>query len=1045
MTWKIKGVRGTKEKPNRAVIMRSPAARVGDFYWTIKFFPRGNGVSSLSIYIECSPTPPDPDEEIPETEFKVLTGPPDCVLSERAPDVDIKIPATERPSKKTKDAEDEDEDERRDRNHNSDSSSGLPNGEGAANQNWRVSAEIGVMLYNPNEPHTGWFLSASHQFNQHNPDWGWTHFHGPWDQIHRRQRGQRQALLRNDTLAFDAYIRIIDDPTQSLWWHSSDTEPVWDSLSLTGYRAIGDTLMNYNHEIAGLTAWVMLAPVREVIQNVDILEHLRNPNVKPRPLCNALQKFLWLLRTQSSDHQHYVSTEGVLTTLRNLRESSRDVVGFWERLRRSLELELAGTDGAGKLAKLFDSTSVPGASHALPAEYNSCVRIPAKSKSVQGGMEKYLMTATDKWSLPSIMHVEVERQVFDKNSRHWKMLYNRVKMDEELDLSNFVPESQTGKYTLYGFVVHKGQRTSGQFYSIIRPGGPGSRWLAFEDSSDNRIVCMTRKEAVEGREGVDSKKDANERQPVDVAVVVMYVRNDVVKDYLTGPLEEWKLPKLREHYFKASEPSLALAFEETGRDKIQVEYYTLSNPSAMRSSIFDGYDLMSMSRAAGECITLDVNPSITFTDLRKMIAERSSKDKTDPVDPETIRFWKIGARATNYPPALHLEAVHALGSTVAIFELDVLRLWGCVLKDGDREVYMQPDVVVPVPVEVVENGDGNGNANEGEDGDGQNENENADSPMPPPPEEPEPENTDTTAAAPEEALPVSTPEETRDAPQENTPEDVVMGDDSATENVPEQVQVEQAQNQTQNQPESTPPAVTEREDTPMDGVPEDNAPDEQPPAPDSGLSSVDEAAIAAMIADDLEELDRMNGLTQPPPVQDAPSAVTLEIPVGQPPETQSQGAQIDGDTLMEDSQPENTNQTGEVSREPMEEDDNTRRDRDDSESTMDEGEAEPVQEPPRHPLVIATSQQIYYFVQIFDAEKQELRLAGGFIAERISNIKGSIRKALGWDDGRDFLLWHRSEAASVTSVSGSQAFENVVTYSNEGDCFVVGKNLNGNE
>ena len=996
--------------------MRSPAARVGDYYWTIKFFPRGNGVSSLSVYIECSPMPPKPDDEIPETEFKVLTGPPDCVLSERTPDVDIKLPATE-PSSNKKDAEAEVEDEGE--RKNSDSSSGLSNGEGAVRKHWRVSAEIGVMLYNPNEPHTGFFLSASHQFSPHNPDWGWTHFHGPWDQIHRRQRGQRQALLRNDTLAFDAYIRIVDDPTQSLWWHSSDTEPVWDSLNLIGYRAIGDRVINYNHEVAGLTAWIMLAPVRKVIQNVDILEHLRNPNVKPRPLCNALQKFLWLLRTQRTYEQHYVSTENVLTTLRNLRESSRDVVGFWERLRRSLELEIGHTDGARELAKLFDSMPVPGASHSLPSEYNSCVRIPAKSKSVQRGMEKYLGRETDKWSLPSIMHVEIERQVFDKDTRHWKMLCNRVKMDEELDLSNFVPESQTGKYTLYGFVVHKGQRTSGQFYSILRPGGPGSRWLAFEDNCDNKIVCLTHKEAVESSEGVD-KKDANEKLPDDIAIVVMYVRNDLVKDYLTGPLEDWNLPKLREHYFSTPEPSLELAFEETGRDKIQVEYHYLSNPSAMRNSIFDSYDLMAMSRAAGECITLEVAPSVSFTELRKMIAERLPKDENGPVDPEAIRFWKIGARAANHPPALHLEPVQTFSASVDFFELDVLRLWGCVLTGKHKELYMQPDVVPPPPpppVEVADNADG---------GENENANENADSPMPSPPEEAEP--VAEAVAAPEETQPAST-SESSDAPQGNASEDVVMANNTA-ENATEQVQTDQTQT---DAAESTPQAEADREDTPMNGGPDDSAPAEQP-APDTGLSSADEAAIAAMIADDLEELDRMNGLTQ-----DNPPAATLEIPVGQPPESQTAvPAQADEDTVMEDSQPENANETREAS--PEEDEDNTRRDREDSESTMDEDE----DEVDPHPNLVNISEQVYYFVQIFDADKQELQLAGGFLARTSDNVKQSIRRSLKWYDGRDFLVWQRTEGASVFSVPASGGFESVLS-SNEGRCFVVGKNLNADE
>lgn len=1049
--------------------MCSPAAFIGGYYWRLKFFPRGNGeTSSLSVYIECFKNPPEPDDEIPETEFSVLTGSPDADLSQQTPDLSIKLPATDPSTKREAEKEPSETDEADDdevyHHHNSESSSGSKNGHPAAdNQNWRVSAEIGVNLYNPDEPHTNFLLPASHQFNPHNPDWGWTHFHGPWDQIHKRQRGQRQALLRNDTLAFDAYIQIVDDPTRSLWWGPCTDEEVWDSLNLIGYRPIGDTMMNYNYEIAGLASWVMLAPVREIVQSVNVLEHLRNPNARPKPLCESLQKFLWMLRTQPWNDKHYVSAAGVLTTLRNLHESSRDVVGFWERLRRSLELELEGTDGVSRLGRMFDSQPVQGAAHLLPSECNSYVRIPAtKTKSVQVGMERYLQSGAGKWSLPEVMHIDLERQVFDKHSRQWKMLYNRVQMDDELDLSGYVPESQTGKYTLYGFIVHRGQRTSGQFYSILRPGGPGTQWLGFEDNCDNRIVCMTRKKAVEAHEGVDNKKEANEKQPVDVATVVMYVRNDLVKDYLPGPLEELKLPNLLEHYFKKDEFSLELAFKETGRDKVQIEFHTLSNPPAMRSSIFDAYDLMSLSRAAGECTVLEVSPGVNFTDLRKLLAESVSEQKSQTVEAETIRFWKIGNRQLNSPQALHLETID-MGLRVDVFEQDVLRLWGHFLDEHDGPVYVQPDYVPPVVVEGeaevaadAENGNGTEDGQRIEDVDEQrNENGERDSPMPPPPaEEPEPVIETVTE-------PVSEPEpapEARDVqvppPQEDN-NDVVMSDDDAPRDLPAEVHVQEIESQTEAQTESQeqPSAVStesEREDTPMNGVPDENdIPAEQPA---DNLTSADDAAIAAMIADDLEELDRIDQTSTEhtqDQAQEPPSSAAVEIPLGQPPETQTEVQaevpvpQADEDTIMEDSQPENSNEQPAETTQVDQNGDGARSNREDSESTIDEDEV--VEPPPRFPNAIGTTLQVYYFVQIFDAERQELQLAGSFLGRRSDNIKESIRKAVKWDENLSFLVWQRVEGASVMSVSGSQVFENVVPYSNEGECFVVGKNLNGNE
>ena len=199
-----------------------------------------------------------------------------------------------------------------------------------------MPAQIGVILDNPDEPRTSWVQSSCHQFNPYNLDWGWTNFHGPWDQIHRRRRGQRQALLRNDTLVFDAYIRVFDDQTKSLWVHASESEPIWDSLALTGYRALGDSVLNHSAEVAGLAAWLHLAPFRRIVQAVDVLEHRQNCDIKPRPLCDALQKFLWRLRHQLPESGRSVEMTGspppcvtFTSTPATFRSSGRGCAAVW--------------------------------------------------------------------------------------------------------------------------------------------------------------------------------------------------------------------------------------------------------------------------------------------------------------------------------------------------------------------------------------------------------------------------------------------------------------------------------------------------------------------------------------------------------------------------------------------------------------------------------------------------------------------------------------------------------------------------------------------
>ncbi|GKZ22057.1 hypothetical protein AbraIFM66951_004905 [Aspergillus brasiliensis] len=684
MTWKIKGVRGTPDSPNRVKIMRSPPAYMGGYWWTIKFFPRGNNVGSLSIYIECSPTMPTLDQTLPETEFKVLHGPADAALDVNAPDVDMKFAQTNDSASWVE-------------AFKSQYPAAAAQAGSTGTRSWRVSAQIGVILYNPDEPRTGWMQSSCHQFNPHNLDWGWTNFHGPWDQIHRRQRGQRQALLRNDTLAFDAYIRIVDDPTHSLWWHASDTEPTWDSLSLTGYRPLGDSVINHSAEVAGLATWVHLAPFCKIIQKANVLEHLSSCDVKPKPLCDALQKFLWQLRSRGQSLQ-YVDTDMITSTLRNLHEYSGDVCEFWERLRRTLEIELAGTDAVQELAKLFDSPPVESLSadaqtqdviNTVPKDFNSRICVPAdQAKTTSEAFSWYLSAKPGRWVLPPVLHLELGRQKLDKAARQWRLLYNRVDLDEELDLTPWLLDGQEGKYVLYGYIVHRGRRTSGKFFSILRPGGPGTRWLAFDDGSDNRVECLTRKTALGPHLGLDASQKVDHKTGHDVAIAVMYIRSDLAQEFLPGPQGPWDVPASLKEYYETGLHPVQLD-DQCGKDEINVEVYSLPKYDQL-GSLFDTYDLMSQAKVENGVMYLTVPRSSNYVDLRKKIAMWASTKSSESTCAEHVRLWQIGHTRDQFGPTLAFARISDLTSTLD-FPLKTVRFWMQVVSDENAKFFAIAD------------------------------------------------------------------------------------------------------------------------------------------------------------------------------------------------------------------------------------------------------------------------------------------------------------------------------------------------------------------
>lgn len=81
----------------------------------------------------------------------------------------------------------------------------------------------------------------------------------------------------------------------------------------------------------------------------------------------------------------------------------------------------------------------------------------------------------------------------------------------------------------------------------------------------------------------------------------------------------------------------------------------------------------------------------------------------------------------------------------------------------------------------------------------------------------------------------------------------------------------------------------------------------------------------------------------------------------------------------------------------------------------------------------------YYFVQIFDADKQVLRTVGSFFSQLETNVKASIRNHLQWPIQHDFLVWKRVDSTTVTTVSPAENFLDVVVP--HGACIVVGDKL----
>lgn len=541
ITWTATPIHGTPDKPNRERIMRSPPVLIGGMYWNIKYFPRGNdGTEHMSVYIECSSSPPE------ETE------PKEDVSSENVPD------QADGAHQNNADSHASDSDAAAQMVGASSENPQLVqevndmNAE-ATRDTWEIAAQVSCVVYNPNEPRVNAFRKTSHRFNADNADWGWTRFHGPWESMHQRQRLERQALLRNDTLAFTAYIRTVKDDTKTLWWHAPKKGTEWDSYVRIGVKSLATASCRDNAIIAAISCWLHLNPIANLIKQMKIPDALTAPGERKRPLFAALQQLLEYMFNKPEDRDQHAMVNFVawldwyLTETDPPRDDTSEAVSLWEALRRIMNYEASGTGDMAAASDYFEDVLLlkqpdpwkdesPIASADLghesdlvePRSVQETLDLVSASSNPLRPWVSFTGQSAASRDLPAILQVELHRQKYDKKTRHWDKLTHRIEINENITYVS----AQTGSkedYTLYGMVVHTGALDSEDFYSVIRPEGPGTRWIKYSGGGLHRgATCLTKAQAITAHEGKGSSSTGGSA----VAYVVLYVRTDSLSSIL---------------------------------------------------------------------------------------------------------------------------------------------------------------------------------------------------------------------------------------------------------------------------------------------------------------------------------------------------------------------------------------------------------------------------------------------------------------------------------------------------------------------------------
>lgn len=571
ISWTVTGVHGTPDKPNKAKFMRSPSVLIDGFYWNIKYYPHGNdGTEQLSIYIECSPTQYEAAEaeakKADAGEKKAATPAPTLSAEQGAiPVIDPEASASDNaPAPPAEEAAPSVSVNAAPSTHADDmeaTPTPVKKLEPEEEEPWGIPAQISCVIYNPNEPRVNFSQKGCHRFYNDNPDWGWTRFHGPWDEIHKRQRYQRQALLRNDTLAMTAYIRTFKDDTKALWWHPPKDKAEWDCMAMTGVRSF-DCHHQSTALIAAVSSWLHLTPIVDLIRNMHVPDPIWEANLRMRPAYEDLQDILDGDTGAAFTEERELDLLPLLKTLNFYGadvDGKMDVVMIWETLRRILNFEASGLDTVAECKSpennVFNDVLVLKQPDPFGNDTNLSYQPQSRQIEVQDSEPHSVQETIDLASHykekafriwrsfageeqnlvqdPAVLQIELHRQRFLDEARKWKKLTHRIELNETIVFNSY-------EYTLYGMIVHSGDLESKDYYSVIRPEGPGTRWLKYAgDNSPRKVEILTTKKAIYAHEGVGMSADGS----AAVAYVVLYVRTDRLSSTLCAPFKSKLLPQ----------------------------------------------------------------------------------------------------------------------------------------------------------------------------------------------------------------------------------------------------------------------------------------------------------------------------------------------------------------------------------------------------------------------------------------------------------------------------------------------------------------------